>query len=515
MDYGLSQLNELPIFGKYDIAALRFGYARKVEDNLGNIVDLGQSSLNDFEKSNPATKLKKYRFCTDENAGASIECNRFDEGTSITELVKSEIRNYKHSYRFANMRDGRENFKSYNLPGYVWYRARTFFNIRRALGRFFQMANYVGMNQMKNGCAPSNPNPVCELINDRKVAADLAGNFFMDILVTPDLSCALAKNATPNTLETIAPFATIYESVKISANDKLITSCFHPEIKGFLSARGYTVMAQAGRLINDLKGSDDRHSYRSDIDVRGVWIDKVLAVKFMLSRRPDTELSRSNPMNFLDHPLFTDKIINYFEHLLVGQRLKTRVPFKTEAGNDLNLNYQLDGINLIPSQDTWYPTLVFGFPPYSGENLNTLIINNALKDNFSTHPSLKTTKAFKKYFSLYVKNPSESFNTENTISTYYKDNYYVATKQNTVAYNAIRIINDHDLVSSAPSSAIANVLGHRLNPAVPSTWTQDQKDVYSMPENVLKQILSIKLKNITIDPAQINASYPPAQAKRS
>ena len=41
MDYGLSQLNELPIFGKYDIAALRFGYARKVEDNLGNIVDLG------------------------------------------------------------------------------------------------------------------------------------------------------------------------------------------------------------------------------------------------------------------------------------------------------------------------------------------------------------------------------------------------------------------------------------------------------------------------------------------
>ena len=114
MDYGLSQLNELPIFGKYDIAALRFGYARKVEDNLGNIVDLGSSSLLDFQQTNPATKLKKYRFCTDENAGLSIECNRFDEGTSITEIVKSEIRNYENSYKYANMRDGREEFKTYH-----------------------------------------------------------------------------------------------------------------------------------------------------------------------------------------------------------------------------------------------------------------------------------------------------------------------------------------------------------------------------------------------------------------
>ena len=193
------------------------------------------------------------------------------------------------------------------------------------------------------------------------------------------------------------------------------------------------------------------------------------------------------------------KIINYFEHLLVGKRLKTRVLFKTEARADLNVNYKLDGIKLIPSQNSWYPTLVFGFPPYSGENLNTLIINNGLKDNFLVpHPSLKeATKGFKKAFSVYVKNPSESFNTNNTISTFYADNYYVATPENIAAYDTIHIINDYDLVSSAPASAVSNVLNHRLNPPLPSSWSQDQKDVYTLPAGLIQSLINIKIRVLT------------------
>ena len=44
MDYGLSNLNGLVVFGKYDIAALRFGYARKLEKQDGSLITVENSA---------------------------------------------------------------------------------------------------------------------------------------------------------------------------------------------------------------------------------------------------------------------------------------------------------------------------------------------------------------------------------------------------------------------------------------------------------------------------------------
>ena len=116
MDYGASELNELPVLGKYDIAAIRYGYANEIEMENGSIQKV---SGNDIIKH---LKRKNYEFCTDENAGGSIECNRFDEGSSVEEIVDHYIRRYKNSYTAANLRDGKESFKSYRLPRYIQYK---------------------------------------------------------------------------------------------------------------------------------------------------------------------------------------------------------------------------------------------------------------------------------------------------------------------------------------------------------------------------------------------------------
>ena len=52
--------------------------------------------------------VKTYEFCTDENAGSNLTCNRFDEGTTLTEIIQSSINQYEQSYQFANKRDGRK-----------------------------------------------------------------------------------------------------------------------------------------------------------------------------------------------------------------------------------------------------------------------------------------------------------------------------------------------------------------------------------------------------------------------
>ena len=65
MDYGASELNELPVLGKYDIAALRYGYANEVEMKDGSIKKVtGNDLLKKLDRKN-------YLFCTDENAGGS------------------------------------------------------------------------------------------------------------------------------------------------------------------------------------------------------------------------------------------------------------------------------------------------------------------------------------------------------------------------------------------------------------------------------------------------------------
>ena len=80
MDYGLSQLNELPILGKYDIAALRFGYGRKVEKTSGQIINVNKTLENTISTL-PPKSLREFDF---------VQTKMQDQTSPATDLMKEQ-----------------------------------------------------------------------------------------------------------------------------------------------------------------------------------------------------------------------------------------------------------------------------------------------------------------------------------------------------------------------------------------------------------------------------------------
>ncbi len=97
--------------GKYDIAALRFGYGEQVEVKHGDgvkVVDLlSDKPISDVLE--PGQELVGYKFCTDGHVSNSsyYNCNRFDEGATPSEMVKSISDNIferlKRIYRYESI----------------------------------------------------------------------------------------------------------------------------------------------------------------------------------------------------------------------------------------------------------------------------------------------------------------------------------------------------------------------------------------------------------------------------
>lgn len=77
----------------YDVAAIKYAYS-------GGTIDDG----------------KLYLFCTDENSATSALCNKFDRGSTPTQIVMSLIDAYEDGYYTRNYRDGRAYW---NTNGYA------------------------------------------------------------------------------------------------------------------------------------------------------------------------------------------------------------------------------------------------------------------------------------------------------------------------------------------------------------------------------------------------------------
>jgi hypothetical protein len=124
MDYGYSELNELPIFGKYDLAALRYAYAGEVQLENGEFKKLD-------EKGIANESLRRYEFCTDEGAGGTTLCDRFDEGTSFTEVMNHYARKYEDFYETRNFRNNRDSFNLLDNADYYLARRAEFARVRK------------------------------------------------------------------------------------------------------------------------------------------------------------------------------------------------------------------------------------------------------------------------------------------------------------------------------------------------------------------------------------------------
>ena len=99
MDYSAPFSKELNKPGKYDIAAISFAYAGKVELENGELINLDTSKSLSQNSELKGKKFKKYMYCGPEDLMYKDPlCNMFDEGVTPLEIVENIIKTYDANY---------------------------------------------------------------------------------------------------------------------------------------------------------------------------------------------------------------------------------------------------------------------------------------------------------------------------------------------------------------------------------------------------------------------------------
>lgn len=331
MDYG-NDLKTLPMLGKYDIAALRFGYLRKVaviEDNKEISVDI-PTTLEALSPKLDAAKqtLKNFKFCTDEHTGINAGCKRFDLGTSYVEITQNLIRDYEARYSSRNLRDGQANFSQLSDLTYL-SRINSIFRELRVMMEVVERIKY---NFKLADNAPEWES--IPFLKDLRQAALLSGSFLANVLLVPDIHCAVALSAKPQEIIAVVPIA------QIDAN---AMNCQALSLKP-----EYTVVGQAGKSLNSKKDPDSTNPYADQIDVRGIWLDKVAAMQTLTARTIEISTMNNNTDNFLNLPEIRNGIVNVIQGLMTNN-VVNKLEFTMIDGTkkQYEINYDMNDSQVI------------------------------------------------------------------------------------------------------------------------------------------------------------------------
>ncbi len=532
MDYSYSSLNELSTFGKYDIAALKFGYNRAVEvreKTSGKIrtVSLEQPSLDGssiIEKSvNEIENRVEYKFCTDEDVNMYADCNRFDEGSNDLEMTKHYAAKYKEYYQWRNMKNRSKNFNDrmgtwrYYLGTYY-----TLLDLRQAheTWQFYKtyLAKFNLERMINNKCNAQdriNDPKFCETIDKVVDANDVATRTLLDIVKTPDLTCDVqysfidrATGKPAHTARVAANFAagTLYKSYPLEngKGEYRATSCFDQNAaldifnereaittasQSCLAALGQEkcssddiglsaqVVGQVGKLHNDIDAAD-RDGERletDDIEVRGTWLDKVLAMEILTNRDRLTSAGESIHASFTDMPKYKAEITNLLEHLALNKTLESPIAAETRSGvkyqmpfaTDLHAKTKVPTIKRFLKQFIPFPdSKEFDIAPVL---LKTAAINSYESENDSE--SLSQYVARSEFFdSLVVRRKSSAstnigFGASVKLIANVHDFTYGATERNTLAAESIARINGLTTLRSEQIESVMREMSKVETPA--------------------------------------------------
>jgi len=332
MEYSARNLNELRTMGKYDIAALRFGYRREVQDVHGGFHRITES----LEEIEDKHKLKNFGYCTDEHADVNAGCKRFDEGTTLKEIAAHVIRDYKEMYSWRNFRNGARDFSSSDELAYAAKVDGIFHSLRLFFETYERTADLYPFTAEQWAKSPG--------LRDLDEAVQLTADFFLEVIATPDILCVL-QGPDAEAMPAIMPIT----QLKADA-----ISCFDPEIVERLEKSKYSVIAQEGKSFLSRKDPYSDNPYADQIDVRGIWIDKLLAAKYLLTRRLGQPSLDRTTGNYLDYKNTASRIQTLLQSILFGE-IQGNLRLSTGSGTDriipIVFGLPVDCCQMIPRQD--------------------------------------------------------------------------------------------------------------------------------------------------------------------
>jgi hypothetical protein len=541
MDYSFSEFNQLGAFGKYDVAALKYGYTgdltlengqpMKVPEGTTNLfkfrtefneniqkhfiknakeqfeehLELFKKPLKDIKfyeahklieviSKNPNLpasiqttignllgilkwRINEFEYCTDENASLSSSCNRFDEGSTLAEVAKHRVERYEQWYRYRNFRDGRLDFSANDMDSYIVSRYRGFAQTRDLLEDAERFLEAFGPGVLIDGCSQEETMVYwfCDMVNDHKAAIDTIGDHFINILKTPDLTCAIAHKDSPKKIIKLEKMYDIYNSIKYDIKKHLVTSCFDDEVKAHFAEDDLIVVGENGKFLNGFKDTNPDYKYITDRAVRGFWPDKVMAFRYLLDRTGRSSTTDRSHFALVDHPIIKQKLDNVLEHMVLGKPLDNPLPFKKENGELFVIPYTLVGEKIQNLESHHRGLKRFLGMPMNGEADLTKIILAQVK-NLNTSFGTKAREKASIANNYVTVRRDDGFLADNmrlggALFRTQGDKFFVATERNHLAYFMMDVQDKKPKLDKMGKAVIAKIYKQRTNPEAPEGVT--------------------------------------------
>lgn len=342
-------------FSRFDVAALSDDPEDYAKTRYGVLYYL--DNVHNIER-------KSYDFCTDGNVSLNSNCNRFDEGTSLNEIVAYEWQSYLDSYDRRNLAEYSTNgLFSSDYPGYIVRRYREMTSIRdkmEDLERIDDLYNNLGytsstdkpgdflLRLASNETYCTTPGAeanywFCDYADGAKHAAA----YFLDVLATPEHQCVIEND---DGIQKVISFGQLLNnnSHLLPANYDLIdANCFDEHAAKFIedAESGYTAVAETknGRFLSAVGSFDPDYPWSNAVSVLGSWPDKVLASYFLARRYSDRYTDEVSFASLLDLPGVQEQYEDIISNMISKEGLNTPVELVDAEGKAYN---KLNGVDV-------------------------------------------------------------------------------------------------------------------------------------------------------------------------
>lgn len=355
MDYASLVVDQLEELGKYDVAAIRFGYGNKValapNREVVALNDLNKSIQENIDTSHPNREMFPFKFCDDYDTGfwaTSPLCNRGDTGEDPLILTRRLIAEY-NSYVNTELNrldrvEGQRNID-------VWWRVAAIYFPR--LKKIYDEWRYMlkDLNGRENSYLPdtiAGYNAMIETIEARDdyeekfkayhLASEEIFNFFLDFTLKPARYCIFRNNSTR--LAEIEDFEKLrngfhgrYGRTVTSCNDQELIDYFEVKLQeaSGLPKPELSFYKELGEFHNQARNNlTQSHRNYHTVDTAGMRLAKYWAVLTLTGRYPymlkfynTADGYFFNP-GFMDNPKFRTALINRVKARVIhGQSLKS------------------------------------------------------------------------------------------------------------------------------------------------------------------------------------------------
>jgi hypothetical protein len=344
--------------------------------------------------------------------------------------------------------------------------------------------------------------PICATVNDTREASLIIARMFLDIIKTPDLTCYVENTSGEKQgKKELVNLETEFNQKLRFTMDHAPLGCFDSQVLKHFEENNQKVLAQGGKYLNSIKEINPLYSeYSSDIAIRGNFQDKLLAIQYLVTRYLGILSTEDRQGSLLDIESVANETVNYFSHIILGEKLENPVPFVDASGNKVVVDYALSHDLIIPEQPTNLVIKYFGLPENSNVEFNRKAIDVAKKFSKSTDfENRARAKSFEDLLSVGVFKSivpiADATNNGVSIAEIDGDTF-VADKSNLFAKTMIDSMNAQNLLKSVNKESIQKILRMKNKDFdFPAEFGDAEKTAAKLPGKFLAQLISLKSKN--------------------